>query len=61
MQPERDQPQDVPADRRPDVFYGDLRRRNERRRSDALALEARRRRRIELIVQAVRRRQPKSP
>lgn len=60
MQPERDQPQDAPADHQPDVVYGDLRKRNERHRTDALALEARRRRRIALIVEAVRRDRPQS-
>ena len=47
------------ADPQSDVIYGDLRKRNERRRNESPALEARRRPRLELLVEAARRYGPK--
>lgn len=58
MDAEREQHEDVPRDRQPDTFYGDLRKRNERLRKGSRQLETQRQRRIDLIIEASRKRRP---
>jgi hypothetical protein len=61
MHAERNPREHVAADPQPEVVFEDLRKRNERRQADSRALEAQRRRRIDLIVEVVRRRRPDRP
>jgi hypothetical protein len=58
MDVERERREDVSPDRQPNTFYGDLRKRNERLRKGSRQLEVQRQRRIDLIIEASRKRRP---